>query len=236
MTQAEALYKLQQIELDMARKQKRLDEIASALEDDASVRSARDTLEAATKALSPVRARVRDLELEIQSTEQKSQNTEQQLYSGTVKNPKAMQDMQQEIESLKKWKAELEDRLLEAMVALEEAEETHTEAESNLKAITASWESDHTDLLDEQGQLEDAVSELQKKREQAVSKITAQNLKIYLSLKPRRANQPMALLQSSERSCSACGVQQTVATVQAVEHGEKLTPCESCGRLLVFKA
>jgi predicted nucleic acid-binding Zn-ribbon protein len=36
-------------------------------------------------------------------------------------------------------------------------------------------------------------------------------------------------------SCSVCGIEQTMNIVQQVQHGNILTPCANCGRLLVFK-
>src|SRR5262245_20321565 len=114
-SQSTALYHLQQIELAITRGHQRLNDISTALTNDSAVNAARQTVESAIKAVSPLRAKVRDLELEIQTTAQKSKSTEQQLYSGSVKNPKTMQEMQQEIESLKHRGEQLDERLLEAM-------------------------------------------------------------------------------------------------------------------------
>jgi predicted nucleic acid-binding Zn-ribbon protein len=55
----------------------------------------------AQKTLTPLQSRARNLELEIQSTSEKIRLTDQQLYSGKVRNPKELQEMQQEIQSLK---------------------------------------------------------------------------------------------------------------------------------------
>src|SRR5688572_14994668 len=100
MIQAEALWHLQEIELNLLRHQKRLNEIATILGDDQAVLAAQTLLADAQKALVPLRTKARNFELEIQSNGQKAQQTEQQLYSGKVKNTKEMQDMQSEIAAL----------------------------------------------------------------------------------------------------------------------------------------
>jgi uncharacterized protein len=232
MTQVEALYRLQEIELGILRSQKRLGEIAAALEDSQSVTAARNRLTATQQTLTPLRTKMRDLELEIQSNLQKTRTTEQQLYSGHVKNPKELQDMQQEIESLKKWHGELENRLLESMVAVEDAEAVQHDAQSSLDSVTAAWESEHQDLLNEKARLEKQVATLQERRKDALKPITPDSLKVYMGLKPKKNNQPIAMMNG--RSCTVCGVEQTSALEQEVRQGQKLIACPSCGRILVF--
>lgn len=233
MSQAGALYALQQLELAIGRGQKRLEEIASALTSDETVSAARRAVEKATAAVSPLRGKVRDLELEIQSTNQKAAATEQQLYSGSVKNTKTMQEMQQEIASLKHRAEQLDERLLDAMVTLEEAENAQSAAEATLAEVTGIWESNHTGLLAEQADLEAKLGALNAEREEALKPITPQSLKAYNTLKPRRGGQPIAVLQGV--SCTMCGVDQTTTIAQEARRGDKLIQCYNCGRILYEK-
>lgn len=233
MNQAEALYHLQQIDLAILKAQKRLDEIATQLTDSQAVTNAKQNVEAATRKLSPLRAKSRDLELEIQSNIQKAKSTDQQLYSGSVKNPKAMQEMEQEIVALKKRRGELEDQLLEVMMQVDEAQANLDTVNSTLTDVTQAWETGHASLLSEQSDLKAQLELLQSQRQTALKPITPENLKTYNTMKPRKSNQPMSLLNGL--SCSVCGIEQTMNIVQQVQHGNILTPCSNCGRLLVFK-
>ena len=105
MTQAEALFHLQEIDLQLIQAQKRLTEIATDLADNKTILEAQTQVEAAQKTLTPLQTRARNLELEIQSTSEKIRLTDQQLYSGKIRNPKELQEMQQEIQSLTAWQA-----------------------------------------------------------------------------------------------------------------------------------
>lgn len=230
MSQAQALYRLQQIDLQLIRYKKRQGEIAEQLEDNAVVTTARQRVEGAEGALKPLRVRVRDLELEIESTVQKSKATEDRLYSGKVKNPKEMGEMQQEMEALKRRKDELEDALLEEMMAVEGAEDDLAETQQSLQAITVEWEAEHADLLAEQQQIAAEVEALLAKRERALENVTPESRKIYDSMRKRKANQPVALLQAG--TCTTCGVEQTRAIEQEVAHGRSLVYCNNCGRIL----
>lgn len=228
--QAKALYNLQKIDLQLIRHKKRLKEIAAALGDDAAVAAAQAQVDSATEALVAPRTQVRDLELEIQSTNQKIKSSEDKLYSGVVKNAKESQDLQNLAASLKRRAETLEDRLLEAMIALEEAEGHLAECETALETVTGEFEQQHSDLIDEQTTLNADIESLNGDREGAEAEVSGENLTLYDQMKGRKANQPIAALQ--ERTCSACGIEQTSATAQAVRHANSLVNCEGCGRIL----
>lgn len=233
MNQPEALYRLQEVELGILRLQQRLRQIADLLANDEATQQAQGQVAAAQNHLNPLKTRLRNLEHDIQQNESKTRSTDQQLYSGSVKNPKEMQDMQQEIESLKRWHGELENMLLEAMMAAEEAETLLAEAETNLAALTASKGEEHRHLLDEQATLQAQVEEYKQRRQQVLREVTPENLKIYTTMKPRKNQQPVALMQGN--TCSICGVAQTVAIEQEVRRGVKLINCSNCERILVAR-
>ncbi len=199
--------------------------------DNASEREKRSRTLFAQHTLKPLQVKMRDLELEIQSNLAKSQTTEQQLYSGKVRNPKELQDMQQEIAALKNWHGELENRLLEAMVAVEEAEARLADEQIQLEKVATLWESQHQDLLQEKDQLEKQLANLRAKHKAALAEVAPENLNVYNGLKPRKNNQPIAALQ--EGSCAVCGIEQTSTIEQEVRRGHQLVMCLGCGRILV---
>ena len=206
MNEAEKLYQLQEIEISLLRSRQRLEAIADALTQNEAVQAATSLVEAQQKALSPLQASVRNLDLEIRSTAEKASQSEDDLYSGRIKNPKQMQELEQEIASLKKRHSELETELLETMFAVEEAEITLGDAQSQLEAVTQNWQQEHGALLEEQAQLEARIKQLQANRKQALQDIKAESLKMYETLKPRKHNQPIALMTSC--TCGLCGVAQ----------------------------
>ncbi|MBI5669029.1 MAG: hypothetical protein HZC41_13575 [Chloroflexi bacterium] len=233
MSSAQALYRLQEIELALLRNQKRLNEITAILADSHAVAEARSQAEATQQALAPLQARTRQLELEIQSNADKIRATDEHLYSGRVRNPKEMQDMQQEIQSLKKRGANLEDTLLDVMLAVEEAEARLQAAQAQLQQVTADWENQNRQLVDEQTRLKAEQARLHQQRKQALEAVDADSLAVYNALKPRKQNQPVAVLEGD--TCSACGVEQTRAIISETDRGATLAKCLSCGRILVRK-
>ncbi len=233
MNEAEKLYQLQEIEIGLLRSRQRLEAIAAALTQNEAVQAAAAFVETQQKALSPLQASVRNLDLEIRSTSEKARQSEDDLYSGRIKNPKQMQELEQEIASLKKRHSELETELLETMFAVEEAESALGEAQSHLEAVTKDWQREHGALLEEQSQLEARVKQLQASRKQALQAVQAESLKMYEALKPRKHNQPIALMTSG--TCGLCGVAQNLSVEREVRQGQKLVTCTNCGRILVAR-
>lgn len=231
MNQAQALYRLQEIEQKLIKANKRLKEIAAELSNDAAIAAAQNQLEEAQKALTPLQTRTRDLELEIQSTTQKIKIADETLYSGRINNPKVLQELQQEIAALERRKSELEDDLLNLMMQTETAQNNVTEAQTALQTTTETRAGEHRHLIDEQTALQEQAAALRKQREAAMEHVTPENFQIYRSLMAKKNNIAVASLEG--QSCAVCRIEQTMNVVQDVRRGQSLVYCLNCGRILI---
>ena len=229
-SQAEALYNLQTQELQILRHTKRLHEIADELSNDERVAAAQARVDGAQSKLAPQRADALNLELEIETTREKARKSEERLYSGVVTNPKELQDLQQEIASLGQRHSELEDRLLEKMMAVEEAEAELATLEQALDDAMSLLKDEQQDLLDERTALQTTLRETEERREAALKDVDGESLELYERLKPKKANQPIAAMENAH--CSVCGIEQTVATQQEVRRAKSFAVCNNCGRIL----
>ncbi len=228
-SQATLLYRLQTLDLTIAKRKARLVEIAAILNQDESVAQARRHLETTNQELKPWQTRSRDLDLEIKSVVQKIQVTDNALYSGKG-SPKELRDLQDEIAALKRRQSQLEDELLEAMVHTDEGQAAVAEAQRALDQAQAAWAGSQVDLLAEQQRLEKEVAELETQRQQAASAIEAGVLSKYDAMRVKRRGQAVARLDGD--SCATCGVEQTSMIAQQVRQGTELVYCASCGRIL----
>ncbi len=232
MSQAQILYRLQQIDLDIDARRSRLSYIERELNDRSAIEAAESKVAEAEGKLSPWQRRSSDLDLQIKGLSDKIRNAEKRLYSGIVKNPKELQDMQEEIASLKRRRAALEDDLLEAMIAVEEHQKAYQEARDNLDAITARRESEWDELRREKARLESELRELEKQREKVIADLDEDALERYTALRDVKSGQPISPL--SDGICSVCGVEQSTTVIQQVRRGERLITCTNCGRILVI--
>jgi len=232
MNQAQALYQLQTVDLAIAEKQTRLDEIDRLLGDDSVLRTAAQAVEDAQAALKPWTARSSDLDLEIKSLNAKMKAVDERLYSGRVKNPKELQDMQDEVAALKRRRATLEDDLLEAMIEVENHQALCAEASTRLADLQAEQETEQGDLRHEQQTLTGALADLKQQRQAALKPISAASLQIYQELRPVKQGQVVAPM--IDTMCKTCGSTQTLTIAKQVRVGKELVYCTGCGRILVF--
>lgn len=230
ISQPRALLALQKIDLQLIQGRKRLQEINHALQDNDMVTAAQAQVEDAQQVLAPLKTTVRALEHESQATTQKAKASEDRLYGGKVRNPKELQDLQHEIESLKRRSEDLENQLLETLITVEDSESHLALCEEALQAATHTLAQQHAALREEQEQLAAGVEALKQQRKQAAENVTPENQQLYDMLKSRKANQAVA--EMHESTCAICGIEQTSADAQEIRRGNLLM-CQNCGRILV---
>lgn len=229
MSGVHQLYRLQQIDTEVQQKKQRLREVLQAQKDDAALQAAR-TREATTSGrLRDTRARQKELELELGSVNDKAKRSESRLYSGNVRNPKELADLEQEIGALARRRATLEDDILEAMLSVEEAQGEHEQAAGALQKIEGEWQRRQQSLQEEQTQLARRVNELLAQREQMVPRIPADLLRVYEATARQGKGLAVAVLQHN--TCQACSVTVSASKAKAVSEGQ-LVYCGSCGRIL----
>lgn len=233
MTQVEALYQLQQIELDVLRQSQRLKAINEELEDNELIQMATDAVQSAEEELSPLLKQQRDLELQIQATQAKQKESEERLYSGEVTKPKELQVIQQEIESLKRRSAELDEKSLALVTQVETAKSVLDEAQQNLEEITEAVGGEHAELLAEKASLQESINAGLAQRREALKSIDPADIKTYNALRTKKANQPVSLLRDS--TCSVCGIELTTTAVNEVRRAQEIKYCPNCGRILVYQ-
>jgi predicted nucleic acid-binding Zn-ribbon protein len=230
MSRVSSLYRLQQIDEILDRSQDRIEEIKRILADDEEIIKKKKVVEEKKAKFDTTRKAHTKANDEVTSQRSKIEQTERMLYGGTVRDPKELQDRQQEAESLKRYLVTLEDRLLDAMIELDEAEKSLTSASDDLSQSEASRASMHEDLIKEQDQLTTEIARFQAEREAAVSDVDDADLDLYESLRKRFAGMVIAL--ERESSCSACGMELASSTRQELFTGDNLIRCRQCSRIL----
>jgi predicted nucleic acid-binding Zn-ribbon protein len=231
MNVGSALYHLQSLELEIIQKRKRINAIKREMSDNETVREAQQALENAQEKLKPLQTQQRDLELQIQANQEKKEQAEAKLYDGSVTKPKELQELQQEVDALTKWGAELDERTIKLMDELEQAQITYDDAKKNYEDTVQANTSENTNLTTEQETLQQEVDALLQKRREHLPNIDEDALADYNKLRKAKSNRPVSELK--EESCSVCGVQQTNVIVKQVRQSDELIHCSHCKRILV---
>ena len=230
MSAALGIFRLQQVDSRMDEIRARLDEIRQILENDEEVRQTKAEVEEVNSVHQGTLKTLKRAEAEVEQQKIKIQQSESHLYSGSVKNPKELQDLQNEVASLKRYLETLEDRQLEAMLEEEDAEQAHQASLDKLAKIKSRLEKKYKNLTDEQTTLNKDMERLEAERQAALSPLEADLLATYNDLRKQRKG--LAVAEVSEGACAACGTTLTAAQHQSARSSAQIFNCPTCGRIL----
>jgi predicted nucleic acid-binding Zn-ribbon protein len=230
MPWTDALVRFQEIDLELQRLNQRLTEIEAILLDTSALVDAQQNADQAAQVAHAARKAQKDAEFELQKTQTELQQTEQRLYSGSVTNPRQLEDLQAKSQSLRRWVTKLEDDLLETMVAREEADEVDAKASAHLRHIATKRTTLEQNLAAERAVLQTRGQTLLQEAENVKAHIPSAILDSYHYLTSRTGGIPVARLQGD--ICSMCGLEVLKPTQRKVRNGEEAY-CDACHRLLV---
>lgn len=199
-------------------------------EADAKLNEERAAVVSAKEALTHTLTQRKKLELDVQQWKDRAKKYREQ--SGSVKTNEAYRALQQEISNAEAEASKAEDRVLEQMMAMEEAERRVKRLEGELK------ESEKA-IAAEKKQIEEQFAEKKKNWEAATAerrgvakKIPEDMLELYERIAKKHPGS--ALAQVRDGQCKACGLRALPHTIQLLESDtdEEIFRCESCGRIL----
>lgn len=230
VSRAFKLYRLQQVDTQMDQAAARLAEIERILSDNQAHQAASQAQQQAQVALHAAHTALRSAEEDVSAQQKRIEQNQASLYGGSVTNPKELQDLQMESESLARRLSDLEDAQLEAMSAYETQQAAAQLAQTNLADVEAQLASEHESLFTEKAELDQEQARLKGEQETALSAVEPADLQAYQTLRASKAGVAIAKVQSG--SCSACGAELSAARAQAARSAEELTRCDNCKRIL----
>jgi uncharacterized protein len=230
MSAALGLYRLQQVDSQIDQIRARLKMIQQTLENDLELRAANEQYAAAEARHKAAERALKLSETEFEKQRIKIEQTEASLYGGRVQNPKELQDLQKDAASLKRHLETLEERELEAMLAVENTEQDLQAAEARLEHVQSNLKIQNHDLTQETEGLRRDLERLNSERQAVVTDIANQALGVYELL--RRQKRGIAITTIADDSCEACGTTLTASQQQSARSTSQLFHCPTCGRIL----
>ncbi len=227
---AQLLYRLQKVDNQLAQKKRRYRQVEARLGESEPLRRARAELKEAREHLARCQATLRDLELQVAGVVEKQQASEKLLYSGRVKNPRELSDLQKEIEYLKRRQAELEDRQLEAMVEVEQATTRLGIASEQYVVVESSWRAENAELGAEYDSLRRELAHLLAQRKGLLRHISETDLAEYNAI--RRLRQGVAVVAVRDGACQVCHVSVPRRDLERARQTDELFHCSGCDRIL----
>ncbi len=225
------LYALQKIDSGMDALKRKF----AALDKGASEKAAYDAANAAFKeldhALHGTSGMLKDTELEQKAVEEKRAAEEKKLYGGTVRNPKELTAMQEEVEMLARQRSRLDEKIVLLMEEVELAKQHQVAAKKTLSAARAALKAKVAVAQTSADEMSAIAQKLTAYRKEAVKKIPESLLKRYDEL--RRANQGIGIAAVVDgNTCDGCRMGLPSQIVTRVRLGKDFETCLNCGRLL----
>lgn len=224
------LYRLQKLDTVIDNEESRLEEIEAILKDDQQLSDAEKQLEKAKATEKEIRIQLNQIVDKVEAQRIKRKTTQASLFSGNIKNPKALQDLQMESEALARYIAQLEDEQLEKMIAFEDAERVVKQSTKQVEQVRAASIENNAALLGERSKLQEDLSRLGKEKQAVIASIPQKTLNLYNQL--RKTKRGVAVASMTDGGCSICGQALTPADLQSLRAGNRLVYCPSCGRIL----
>jgi predicted nucleic acid-binding Zn-ribbon protein len=230
VTRISNLFRLQTLDSQMDSHRSRLAGIDTEWNLHPELDQARAEEEAARSALETARHALRRAEEETRKQQQRIADTDKTLYGGGVRNPKELQDLQEEAASLRRYLAVLEERQLQAMMEFEDGEKTLSDAQQRREDQERRRTETESKLRAERESLQASLSTLEVQREAAVSAVSAEDQEKYSAV--RRSKRGVAVVRLEAGSCTGCGVTPSSARIDSARSGQELVQCGNCGRIL----
>ncbi len=228
---AARLYRLQQLDSRLDALRGRRDALRWDLENDLTVARAQEQLEAATQAWRDAEAAFRRAEAQSQRLRDKLRREEARLYSGEVTNPKELQALQQEVQSLRRRLDAADEEAVRLLLALEEADDARQAAQQALQQAQAAWESRRAQMQQELAAVEAELRDGEARRAELWAALPPEAQAQYDHLRGRKRG--IAVSGMREGTCLTCGASLSSAVVQRARQAvDQLVFCPSCGRIL----
>lgn len=230
MSAALGLYRLQRVDSQIDQIQARLKTIQQTLENDIELRGANERFASADGKHKDAERALKLSEADVEKQRVKIEQADASLYGGKVHNPKELQDLQKDVASLKRHLETLEERQLEAMIAVETAENEIQIAKTDLERVQVKRKEQNKDLAQESETLRKNLERLNSERLAVVTDIAGQALGVYDQL--RKQKRGLAITTIADNACEACGTTLTASQQQTARSTSQLFHCPTCGRIL----
>lgn len=230
MSKAADLFELQELDLAIDAARASLEVVEEQLGRDEDVVEARQEVARWEATFAEVRRRQRDLELAAEGLRSRAAVVEKKLYDGSVRNPRELADMQQELDVLRRQLRGREDEVLNLMLQAEAAEGQLQRAQAFLAEVEGRWRREQEELRSRQAALNAELRSLEGRRAQQAQGVDATAMSLYGSLRERRQGRAVAKVERG--MCQGCRITLPTTVLQRARQRADLVQCTSCERIL----
>jgi predicted nucleic acid-binding Zn-ribbon protein len=231
MSLAGQLYKLQQLDLELQKKQQELSEVENQLSDNKALVAAEARLASQKEQLEDARKKQKSSEWELEDLQEKIRQIDSKLYGGKTKDPKELVNLEKEVKGLKSQTTTKEDTLLGLMSLVEEVEARVETTAGELERLKKEWEQRQETLRPRVGEIGIALADLKGERNRLAEQIDSEAFNIYERIRLTRGQ---AVVKVERGRCLGCHITVPTSQWQKAKAGD-LIQCNNCSRILYLE-
>ena len=230
MTTVKQLYALQEVDLDLDRVYRALEEVEGELKIEISIGNLEAALSDEQDRLQEVELRQRDNQMETESRRERSEVLETQLYDGSTINARDLEALQHEAANVRHLLEQDEALSLELSIQFEEFKSRRDNLGQQLTETKARWEGQQAELNRRVVGLREEQGEFERQRELLASRFDPATLQRYEALRKSKGGRAVAKVERD--LCQGCRMSLPTQLRQRVKSGRQAVNCGSCGRML----
>ena len=230
MTTAKQLYALQEVDLDLDRVYRALEQAEEGLNIGISIENLEAALRDEEERLQEVELLRRDNQMETESRRERTEVLETQLYDGSMTNARDLEAMQQEAVNVRHLLEQGEALSLELSIQAEESQMRCASLGQELTETKSHWEAQQVELNRRVAGLRAEQNEYEKQRETLASGVDPATLQRYETLRKSKGGRAVAKVERD--LCQGCRMSLPTQLRQRVKSGRQTVTCSSCGRML----
>jgi predicted nucleic acid-binding Zn-ribbon protein len=230
LSKGKQLYELQEVDLEIDAKRETLTQVMGRLGESEVLDEAHLSLARDEEKLVELQRIQREVEREVEDLQAKAAVATDKLYGGTVKNPKELSSLQEQLSNFQRKIGEGDDKTLDIMSKVEAAQKDVSVKRSEVAKIEEGWQAEQASLSQEQTELSAALSTLEQKRKELASKLDTVSLELYEDIRQKRQGRAVAKLERG--MCQGCRIALPMSELQRARMGQELVQCGSCERVL----
>jgi predicted nucleic acid-binding Zn-ribbon protein len=225
------LYKLQQLDLELQKKQQELSEVEHQLSDNKALVVSESKLASHKEQLEDARRKQKSSEWELEDIQEKVRQIDSKLYSGATKDPKELVNLEKEVRGLKSQIRPKEDALLGLMGQAEEIEANLKTTIEEIERLKREWEQRQEIFGQRKNEIEALLARLKEDRSVLAQQIDSEALNTYERIRLARGQ---AVVKVERGKCQGCHIAVPTSQWQKAKAGA-LIQCNSCSRILYLE-
>ncbi len=228
MSEIKKLLPLQELDCQLRDMKREIEDIPARKEEEQSrLEEHKANLAKAEEAMKLEQAKIKELELEVQSCKEQIEKYRQQQM--VLKSNKEFKAMEIEIANVQSKIREHEDEELVLMEDVEKARVHVTERRKELEAEEEAVNMDVVELDKRMAGIEEEITSLEARRGEVVGDVPGDMLSRYEMIQARRDR---ALVPVEGGICGGCHMKLPPSVNQNILKQEDMVSCDHCGRLL----